>query len=118
MRLARLTSIVLGLALIVTSVGWYLSTRPDFEQQRFDSCTVSLGVSQRQLVLKFAYGANQETSPTLNTTDDGYEVSLMVQEGDGDTPDIRYTGTLILDAPGGDTAIRYPDGKKLDCSKG
>jgi hypothetical protein len=102
---------VLAVGLLVTSVGWYRVASAGSDQQ-FDSCSFD----GQTLVLAYFYGANQRVSPTLDTRGGDVVVSLHVEAGTGPTPSIALPGEARFAIFGDPTTVRYPDGKKLDCS--
>lgn len=55
-RTFKVALVLLGLALLVTSVGWYVSLQPKFDEGRFDSCEVAGRPGGPILVLSFTYG--------------------------------------------------------------
>lgn len=101
-----------GLALVVTSVGWYRSAAAGAEQ-RFDSCHFE----GETLVLGFAYGANQAVEPRIDSRGGDVVVSLRTHAGSGDTPDVGLLGEARFAVFGGPAPVRYPDGEQLSCPR-
>lgn len=103
----------LGVALVVTSAGWFMEA-DDGTEERFDSC----GFEDGFLVLAYSYGLNEKVSVTLDTRD-GMVVSLTSEQGSGETPAVGLGGEArfrVGEPPS--EPIRYPDGTVLDCSQG
>ena len=114
MRILRYALVgLLAVGLVVTSVGWYLSTRAGGER-RFDSCRLD----GELLTLEYSYGTNEMVSPSIDTRGPDVVVALRTHVGDGLTPAIRLTGRARFTVFSGPRAVRYPDGDQLDCAVG
>lgn len=103
----------LAVGFVVTSVGWYLSTRTGGER-RFDSCRLD----GELLTLSYSYGANEMVSPSIDTRGPDVVVALRTHVGDGLTPAVRLTGQARFTVFSGPRTVRYPDGDQLNCAVG
>jgi hypothetical protein len=113
MRILRYALVgLLAVGLVVTSVGWYLSTRTG--ERRFDSCRLDGDL----LTLSYSYGANEMVSPSIDTRGPDVVVALRTHVGDGITPAIRLTGQARFTVFSGPRTVRYPDGDQLNCGVG
>lgn len=114
MRILRYALVgLLAVGLIVTSVGWYLSTLHGGER-RFDSCRLDGDL----LTLSYSYGANEMVSPSVDTRGPDVVVALRTRVGDGLAPAIRLSGRARFTVFSGPRIVRYPDGDQLDCAVG
>jgi hypothetical protein len=110
------TKVVLTLgvvALLVTSVGWFRAAA-DPDLNRFESCVVT----DRAVTLSYGYGANQRTAVVYDSRDGVATVALEIEEGSGDTPDVRRNGQASFEYSGDLAGLRYPDGETVDCQAG
>ena len=114
MRILRYVLVgLLTVGLVVTSIGWYLSTRTGGER-RFDSCRLDGDL----LTLSYSYGANEMVSPSIDTRGRDVVVALRTHVGDGLSPAIRLTGHARFTVFSGPRTVRYPDGDQLNCAVG
>lgn len=100
---------VLGVALVVTSVGWYLSAHPG--GVRFESCHWE----GENLVLGYTYGSGDTVSTMVHPDDDHVVAQLRVDEPGGDRRDTGLTGEARYPVAGGPLPVRYPNGAELNC---
>jgi hypothetical protein len=99
---------LLGVGLVVTSIGWYLSAHPG--GVRFESCHWE----GSDLVLGYTYGSGDTVSTMVQPSNDHVVAQLRVDEGDGD-----HTSTLSGESrypvSGGPRPVEYPNGAELNC---
>jgi len=100
---------LLGLALVVTSAGWYLSAHPGGE--RFESCHWEGEV----LVLGYAYGSGDTVSTMVHPDGDDVVAQLRVDEADGARSAVALVGEARYPVDGGPRPVRYPGGAELNC---
>jgi hypothetical protein len=110
MRIVRYVVIgLLGVGLVVTSIGWYLSAHPG--GSRFQYCRWQGHV----LVLGYSYGTGDTVTTMAKPRSDHVVAQLRVDEAGDDNP-----GTLNGEAryaiAGGPRPVRYPNGAELSCS--
>ena len=109
MRILRYVVVaLLGVGLVVTSIGWYLSAHPG--GTRFASCHW-VG---NQLVLTYSYGTGDTVRTSVEPSDEAVVAQLRVDEGGGNAPG-ALTGTSHFQIDGGPRPVRYPNGAALDC---
>lgn len=102
---------VLGVALVVASIGWYLSAHPG--GARFQSCEWR----GSELVLRYSYGTGDKVSTMVSPQHDHVVAQLRVDERDGDTSG-SLDGVARYAIDGGPRPVRYPNGADLDCPTG
>lgn len=119
-RRTVLLIVLLGLALLVTTVGWLRASDriqiAEDKPQRFEGCTFD----GQQLVLDYMYGVGQLIAPTVDTRPgDKIVVSLETEKDDGDRIMIGLGGRAEFTVNGFDleTPIEYEDGARLDCDR-
>ena len=101
--------LVLGIALAVTSIGWYLSAHPGGVQ--FESCHWD----GDDLVLGYTYGSGDTVSTMVHPDDDHVVAQLRVHEPDGARPAVSLAGEARYPISGGPRPVRYPNGKDVNC---
>ena len=99
---------LLGVALVVTSIGWYLSAHPG--GTRFASCRWE----GNQLVLTFSYGTGDTVRTSVEPDNEAVVAQLRVDEAGGDTSG-ALTGASHFTIDGGPRPVRYPNGAALNC---
>jgi hypothetical protein len=102
---------LLGVGLVVTSIGWYLSAHPG--GTRFASCRWQ----GNELVLTYSYGTGDTVHTSVEPDTDAVVAQLRVDEGNGDTSG-SLTGESHFPIAGGPRPVRYPNGAPLDCPAG
>ncbi len=100
---------LLGVALVISSIGWYLSAHPG--GQRFESCHWE----GQNLVLGYVYGSGDTVSTMVNPTGDHVVAQLRVDEADGAHTAQALTGAATYPISGGPVAVKYPNGAELNC---
>ena len=100
---------LLGVGLVVTSVGWYLSAHPGGE--RFESCHWEGST----LVLGYSYGSGDTVSTMVRPEDDHVVAQLRVEEPDGPRPAVALTGEARYPVSGGPLPVQYANGAELNC---
>jgi hypothetical protein len=100
---------LLGVSLVVTSAGWYLSAHPGGE--RFESCHWAGDV----LVLGFTYGSGDTVSTMVHPDGDHVVAQLRVDEAGGVRPAVALEGAARYPVEGGPRPVRYPNGAELNC---
>jgi hypothetical protein len=100
---------LLGVALVVTSIGWYLSAHPG--GVRFESCHWE----GDDLVLGYTYGSGDTVSTRVHPDDEHVVAQLRVDEAGGNRPAVALTGEARYPISGGPRPVRYPDGAELNC---
>ena len=100
---------LLGVALVVTSVGWYLTGHPG--GVRFESCHWK----GAQLVLGYTYGSGDTVSTMVHPDGDHVVAQLRVDEPSGPRPQVALTGEARYPISGGPVPVRYPNGAELNC---
>lgn len=100
---------VLVVAVVVTSIGWYLSAHPGGE--RFESCHWE----GKTLVLGYTYGEGDTVSTMVHP--DGHHVvaQLRIDRADGDRVMIGLGGEARYPVYGGPLPVEYPNGAELNC---
>jgi hypothetical protein len=101
---------VLVVALVVTSIGWYLSAHPG--GVRFESCHWE----GSQLVLGYTYGSGDTVSTMVHPAGDHVVAQLQVHEGGGTQQVLDGAATYPIS--GGPLTVRYPNGAELNCPTG
>ncbi len=100
---------LLGVGLVVTSAGWYLSAHPGGEQ--FGYCHWEGDT----LVLGYTYSSGDTVSTMVQPAGDHVEAQLRIDEAEGD----QGTGSLMGEArypvSGGPLPVEYPSGAQLNC---
>jgi len=100
---------LLGVALVVTSVGWYLSAHPG--GQRFESCHWE----GQNLVLGYIYGSGDTVSTMVHPDGDHVEAQLRVDGAGGIQTMQVLTGEATYPISGGPVPVKYPNGAELNC---
>ena len=100
---------LLGVGLVVTSIGWYLSAHPGGE--RFESCHWEADV----LVLGYTYGSGDTVSTMVHPAGDHVVAQLRIDEGGGVTTTQALTGEATYTISGGPLPVKYPNGAELNC---
>jgi hypothetical protein len=100
---------LLGVALLVTSVGWYLSAHPG--GQRFESCHWE----GQNLVLGYIYGSGDTVSTMVHPDGDHVVAQLRVDEAGGVQTAQALTGEATYPISGGPVSVKYPNGAELNC---
>jgi hypothetical protein len=112
MRIRILQYVVIGLlgvALVVTSIGWYLSTHPG--GVRFESCHWE----GESLVLGYVYGSGDTVSTMVHPSGDHVVAQLRVDRADGAQTLQALTGEATYPISGGPIPVKYPNGAELNC---
>jgi hypothetical protein len=100
---------VLVVALVVASVGWYLSAHPG--GQRFESCHWE----GQNLVLGYVYGSGDTVSTMVHPDGDHVVAQLRVDPTDDAQTMQALTGAATYPISGGPVAVKYPNGAELNC---
>jgi hypothetical protein len=100
---------VLVVALVVTSIGWYLSAHPGGE--RFESCHWE----GETLILGYSYGSGDTVSTMVHPDGDHVVAQLRIDESGGDGPAIGLMGESHYPVGGGPLPVEYPNGAELNC---
>jgi hypothetical protein len=103
---------LLGVGLVVTSIGWYLSAHPGGE--RFESCRWQGDT----VVLGYSYGVGDTVSTMVNPQGDHVVAQLRVDRPGGDRRAIALVGEARYRISGGPLPVRYPNGAALSCPGG
>jgi hypothetical protein len=110
MRLVRYGVIaVLGIGLVMTSVGWYLAAHPG--GNRFESCHWEGST----LVLGYTYGTGDTVHAMVNPQSDDIVAQLRVDEGGDDHTTEVLSGESRFAVAGGPRPVHYPSGAELNC---
>jgi hypothetical protein len=111
MRILRyVVGAVLVVVVVVTSIGWYLSTHPGGE--RFESCHWE----GKSLVLGYSYGSGDTVSTMVHPDGQHVVAQLRIDEpSGGDRTTIGLTGEARYAVDGGPLPVEYPNGAQLDC---
>ena len=100
---------LLGVGLVVTGIGWYLSAHPGGE--RFESCHWE----GETLVLGYIYGSGDTVSTMVHPDGDHVVAQLRIDRADGDQRAIGLTGEAHYPVDGGPHPVEYPNGAELNC---
>jgi hypothetical protein len=100
---------LLGVALVVTSIGWYFSTHPG--GTRFQSCRWD----GDELVLRYSYGTGDTVTTVVNPQSDDVVAQLRVDEGAGDHTSGALYGEARFRISGQPRPVHYPNGAELNC---
>lgn len=100
---------LLGVGLVVTSIGWYLSAHPGGE--RFESCHWE----GNTLVLGFSYGSGDTVSTMVHPDGDHVVAQLRIDEPGDTRPDVGLDGEARYPVDGGPHPVQYPNGAELNC---
>ena len=103
---------LLGVALVVTSIGWYLSAHPGGE--RFESCHWDGST----LVLGYSYGSGDTVSTMVHPDGDHVKAQLRIDEPDGNHTAQSLMGEARYPVSGGPLPVQYANGKQLNCPTG
>jgi hypothetical protein len=100
---------LLGVGLVVTSIGWYLSAHPGGE--RFESCHWEGNV----LVLGYTYGSGDTVSTWVRPEGDQVRAQLRIDRADGSQTSTSLEGEARYPVSGGPLPVKYANGKELNC---
>src|SRR3954447_22462836 len=100
---------LLGVGLVVTSVGWYLSAHPGGE--RFESCHWEGNV----LVLGYTYGSGANVSTEGHPDGEKVNAQLRIDRADGAQLAVALEGEARYPVSGGPLPVEYPNGAELNC---
>jgi hypothetical protein len=100
---------VLGVALVVTSIGWYLTAHPGGE--RFGSCHWEGST----VVLGYDYGSGDTVSTMVHPEGDHVVAQVRIDEAGGNHTAVTLTGEARYPVSGGPQPVEYPNGKDLNC---
>jgi hypothetical protein len=100
---------LLGVGLVVTSIGWYLSAHPGGEQ--FESCHWE----GDDLVLGFTYGPGDTVSTMVHPDGDHVVAQLRVDRADDPQSAVALTGEARYPVSSGPLPVRYPGGADMNC---
>ncbi len=100
---------LLGVGLVVTSVGWYLSAHPGGE--RFESCHWEGST----LVLGYSYGSGDTVSTMVHPDGDHVKAQLRIDEPGGNRIAQALMGEARYPISGGPLPVQYANGKQLNC---
>ena len=100
---------LLGVGLVITSIGWYLSAHPGGE--RFESCHWE----DDSLVLGFSYGKGDTVSTMVHPDGDHVVAQLRIDEPSGGSTDVALMGEARYPVSGGPLPVQYPNGAELNC---
>lgn len=112
---------LLVVGLLITGVGWYLSSHPDANlpwgrdaTPRFESCTLD---DQGTLTLTIAHGVGEKMTPSVDLRGPGIVVSLKREVDDSPHIAIQLNSTFKVSTNAGlrSPAVRYADGTPLSC---
>jgi len=99
---------LLGVGLVVASIGWYLSAHPGGE--RFESCHWE----GEDLVLGYTYGVGDTVSTMVRPSGDHVVAQLRVDSSDDDRS-AALAGQARYPVSGGPLPVRYPNGADMNC---
>jgi hypothetical protein len=100
---------LLGVGLVVTSVGWYLSAHPGGE--RFESCHWEGDA----LVLGYTYGVGDTVSTMVHPEGDHVVAPLRIERAEGTQIALALTGEARYPVSRGPLPVEYPNGAELNC---
>jgi len=100
---------LLGVGLVVTSIGWYLSAHPGGE--RFESCHWEGDA----VVLGYSYGVGDTVSTMVQPKGDHVVAQLRIDRADDAQPAIALMGEARYPVSGGPLPVKYPNGAELNC---
>ncbi len=100
---------LLGVGLVVTSIGWYLSAHPGGE--RFESCHWQGSA----VVLGYSYGVGDTVSTMVHPEGDHVVAQLRIDRVDGSGAAQALMGEARYPVSGGPLPVRYPNGAELNC---
>lgn len=100
---------LLGVGLVVTSIGWYLSAHPGGE--RFESCHWE----GETVVLGYTYGVGDTVSTMVRPEGDHVVAQLRIDRAGGARPAMALTGEARYPVSGGPLPVQYPNGAELNC---
>lgn len=100
---------LLGVGLVVTSVGWYLSAHPGGE--RFESCHWDGDA----LVLGYTYGVGDTVSTMVHPDGDHVVAQLRIDRADDTQIALALTGEARYPVSSGPLPVEYPNGAELNC---
>ena len=103
---------VLVVAVVVTSIGWYLSAHPGGE--RFESCHWEGGT----VVLGYTYGSGDTVSTMVHPDGDHVVAQLRVDRPGDDGAGGGLSGEAHYPIDGGPLPVEYPNGAELNCPAG
>jgi hypothetical protein len=99
---------LLVVAVVVTSIGWYLSAHPG--GTRFESCHWE----GDELVLSYSYGTGDTVTTRVEPRTSDVVAQFRVDEGGGGH-DQSLTGEARYRISGGPRPVHYPNGAELSC---
>ena len=102
---------LLAVALVVTSIGWYLSAHPG--GTRFESCQWQ----GDELVLGYTYGTGDTVTVKVQPEADQVVAQFRVDEGGGDHTSQVLEGEARYRIAGGVRPVHYPNGAELSCAR-
>jgi hypothetical protein len=100
---------LLGVGLVVTSIGWYLSAHPGGE--RFESCRWQ----GNSVVLGYSYGVGDTVSTMVRPEGDHVVAQLRIDRATGGASTTALAGEARYPVHGGPFPVEYPNGKRLNC---
>lgn len=100
---------LLGVGLVVTSIGWYLSAHPGGE--RFESCHWQ----GNAVVLGYSYGVGDTVSTMVHPEGDHVVAQLRIDRADGAQDTTALMGQARYPVSGGPLPVQYPNGAELNC---
>jgi len=100
---------LLGVGLVVTSIGWYLSAHPGGE--RFESCHWE----GRTVVLGYSYGVGDTVSTMVRPEGDHVVAQLRIDRAGGGEQTSALMGQARYPVSDGPLPVEYPNGKSLNC---
>jgi hypothetical protein len=100
---------LLGVGLVITSIGWYLSAHPG--GSRFESCHWD----GDQLVLGYTYGTGDTVHVMVNPQSDDIVAQLRIDEGGSNHTTQVQDGEAHFTISGGSRTVHYPSGAELNC---
>jgi hypothetical protein len=100
---------LLGVGLVVTGIGWYLSAHPGGE--RFESCHWEGST----VVLGYSYSSGDTVSTMVHPDGDHIVAQLRIDRPSGDQAGVGLMGSASYPVRGGPFPVEYPNGKDLNC---
>jgi hypothetical protein len=99
---------LLAVALVVTSIGWYLSAHPG--GTRFEACHWE----GDELVLSYSYGTGDTVTTRVEPRTGDVVAQFRVDEASGDQNQ-TLVGEARYHISGGPRPVHYPNGAELGC---
>jgi hypothetical protein len=100
---------LLGVGLVVTSIGWYLSAHAGGE--RFESCHWEGST----VVLGYSYSSGDTVSTMVHPDGDHIVAQLLIDRADGPQPAIALEGEAHYPISVGPMPVTYANGNELNC---